>query len=363
MLTVNVSATEVIADTKEAAESAGLTYVSDSDPGIRRRRRGKGFKYLNARGGSVRDAATLKRIRRIVIPPAWTDVWICSSPNGHIQATGRDARGRKQYRYHPEFRAMREETKYHQMIAFADVLPQVRATVDEHLALSGLRREKVLAAVVYLLEATLIRIGNDEYARNNKSYGLTTLKRPHVAISGSALKFKFKGKSGKEWNLCLRDRRIAKVIRSCQDLPGQHLFQYVDETGETRNVTSSDVNEYLRDISGREITAKDFRTWHGTVLAAVALNDFEMFETVAAAKRNVRDAIREVAARLGNTPTICRKCYVHPEVLTAYLEGAVPVEAKANSRNQSEREFTALTPEESAVLDFLRMRSAVSKET
>ncbi|MBS0234680.1 MAG: DNA topoisomerase IB [Proteobacteria bacterium] len=364
MLTLNVSATEAIADTKEAAESAGLTYVSDSDPGIRRRRRGKGFEYLNARGGSVRDAATLNRIRGIVIPPAWTDVWICSQLNGHIQATGRDARGRKQYRYHPHFRAMREETKYHQMIAFAEVLPQVRATVDKHLALSGLRREKVLAAVVYLLEATLIRIGNDEYARNNKSYGLTTLKRPHVAISGSALKFKFKGKSGKEWNLSLRDRRIAKVIRSCQDLPGQHLFQYVDETGETRNVASSDVNDYLGEISGREITAKDFRTWHGTVLAAIALNAFETFETLAAAKRNVRDAIREVAARLGNTPTICRKCYVHPEVLTAYLEGAGLFEMKTNSRKQSEQELTALAPEEVAVLDFLRIRSSpLSKKT
>lgn len=362
MLTLDVSVTEVIVEAKEAAKSAGLAYVSDSEPGIRRRQRGKGFQYLNPRGECVRDPATLERIRKIVIPPAWTDVWICSRANGHIQATGRDARGRKQYRYHTQFRAVREETKYHQMVAFADVLHLVRAKVDEHLALSGLSREKVLAAVVYLLDETLIRVGNDEYARNNKSYGLTTLKRPHVAISGSELKFKFKGKSGKEWNLSLRDRRIAKVIRNCQDLPGQHLFQYVDETGDTRSVTSSDVNDYLREISGSEITAKDFRTWHGTVLAAVALNEFEAFETATAAKRNMRDAICKVAAQLGNTPTVCRKCYIHPAVLSAYLEGSAVFKATSSRRSRSEGKHRALEPEELAVLSFLRASSDYSRK-
>jgi DNA topoisomerase I len=358
MLTVNVSPPEIIADTKAAAECAGLTYVSDSSPGIRRKRRGKGFHYTDVRGGMVRDAATLKRIRGIVIPPAWTDVWICPDSDGHIQATGRDARGRKQYRYHPRFRELREQTKYEQMIAFAEGLPRIRAKVDEHLALPGLRREKVLATVVYLLEATLIRVGNDEYARNNKSYGLTTLRRPHVAVEGSSLKFKFKGKSGKEWNLGLRDRRIARVVRSCQELPGQHLFQYVDEAGERCNITSTDVNAYLRDISGAEITAKDFRTWHGTVLAAVALGELAGFESITAAKRNVRDAIRNVAARLGNTPTVCRKCYIHPEVLAAYFEGvALSSGAGARAANGS---AATLTPHETLTLELLCTRIAAS---
>src|SRR4029079_12466940 len=229
----------------------------------------KAFRYEGPQGDKVDDKATLKRIKTLAIPPAWTDVWICSSANGHIQATGRDARGRKQYRYHTRFREVRESTKYHHMLAFAESLPAIRGRVQEHLSLRGLPRDKVLATVVHLLEATLIRVGSDEYARTNKSYGLTTLKNRHVEVDGSALKFNFKGKSGKVWKLNVRDRRIAKVIRACQELPGQELFQYVDDVGETCNVTSSDVTAYLREITNEDITAKDFRTWHGTVLAAM----------------------------------------------------------------------------------------------
>jgi DNA topoisomerase I len=301
---------------KRCRRIRGLTYVSDERAGILRQRSGKGFRYETARGSKVADPSTLKRIKSLAVPPAWTEVWICPARNGHIQATGRDARGRKQYRYHPRFREVRESTKYHHMLAFARSLPAIRQRVQEHLASRGLSREKVLAAVVHLLETTLIRVGSDEYARKNRSYGLTTLKRNHVEIAGSALKFNLKGKSGKVWKLNVRDRRVAKVIRACQELPGQELFQYVDDDGENRDVTSSDVNAYLREISGEDITAKDFRTWHGTVLAAMALQEFEKFDNQAGAKRNVRSAIQKVATRLGNTPTICRKCYIHPEIIT-----------------------------------------------
>ena len=300
--------------------------------------------------------AALKRIKALAIPPAWTDVWICPKANGHIQATGRDARGRKQYRYHARFREVRESTKYHHMLAFADSLPAIRAKVQEHLSLRSLTREKVLATVVHLLEATLIRVGSDEYARTNKSYGLTTLKNRHVEVEGSALKFNFRGKSGKVWKLNVRDRRIAKVIRACQDLPGQELFQYIDDEGESREVTSSDVNTYLREISGEDITAKDFRTWHGTVLAAMALQEFEKFDSQAGAKRNIRDAIQKVAARLGNTPTICRKCYVHPEIITTYFEGSLLLEVKDKVETELREDLASLKPEEAAVLTLLRNR-------
>ena len=245
-----------VADPKESAEAAGLIYVSDEKPGIRRKRSGKGFRYENAHGAAVRDAPTLSRIRGLAVPPAWTDVWICPKNNGHLQATGRDARGRKQYRYHAHFREVREGTKFQRMMAFAEKLPAIRAKVQEHLTLRSLSRERVLATVVQLLESTLIRVGNEEYARTNKSYGLTTLKNRHVEVNRSALKFNFEGKSGKVWRLDIQDRRIAKVIRACQDLPGQELFQYVDGEGQIRDVTSSDVNAYLREITGEDITAK-----------------------------------------------------------------------------------------------------------
>lgn len=301
---LDLSVAEAVVEPKDAAEYAGLIYVSDDRPGIKRKRAGKGFRYETAQGEKIKDKAIRERIRALAVPPAWTDVWICAMANGHIQATGRDARGRKQYRYHARFREVRDDTKYHHMLAFAESLPKIRRRVQEHLALRGLPRTKVLATVVHLLEAMLIRVGSDEYARTNKSYGLTTLRNRHVEVNGSALKFNFKGKSGKVWKLHVRDRRIAKVIRACQELPGQELFAYIDEDDQARDVTSSDVNDYLREISGEDITAKDFRTWHGTVLAAMALRECEKVDSQAGAKRNVRDAIQKVAARLGNTPTI-----------------------------------------------------------
>jgi DNA topoisomerase-1 len=355
-----LSAAEAIVDVQDAAEYAGLTYVSDEKPGIRRKRSGKGFRYERSDGTRIKDDATLKRIKALAVPPAWTDVWICPKANGHIQATGRDDRGRKQYRYHPQFREVRDGTKYHHMLAFAESLPVIRGKVQKHLALRGLPREKVLATIVHLLETTLIRVGSDEYARQNKSYGLTTLKNRHVEVDGPALRFNFNGKSGKVWKLDVRDRRIAKVIRACQDLPGQELFQYVDEDGQTRDVTSSDVNTYLREISGEDITAKDFRTWHGTVLAALALQEFEKFDSQAGAKRNIRAAIQKVAARLGNTPTICRKCYVHPEIITTYIEGSLLLGIKDKVDEELREDLSALRPEEAAVLTLLRNRLSLT---
>jgi DNA topoisomerase I len=357
---LTLSAAEAIVDVQDAAEYAGLTYVSDEKPGIRRRRSGKGFRYENTDGTRIKDGSTLKRIKALAVPPAWTDVWICPKATGHIQATGRDARGRKQYRYHARFREVREGTKYHHMLSFADSLPAIRRTVQQHLSLRGLPREKVLATIVHLLETTLIRVGSDEYARENNSYGLTTLKNRHVEVDGHALKFNFKGKSGKVWKLSVRDRRIAKVIRACQDLPGQELFQYVDEEGQNRDVTSSDVNAYLREISGEDITAKDFRTWHGTVLAAMALQEFEKFDSHAGAKRNIRDAIQKVAARLGNTPTICRKCYIHPEIITTYIEGSLLLGIKDKVDEELRDDLASLRPEEAAVLTLLRNRLSLT---
>jgi len=357
---LTLSAAEAVVDVKDAAEYAGLTYVSDARPGIQRKRSGKGFRYVNSRGRSVRDETAFARIKKLAIPPAWTNVWICPTANGHIQATGRDARGRKQYRYHARFREVRDSTKYHHMLAFAESLPAIRAKVQEHLGLRGLPREKVLATVVHLLESTLIRVGSDEYARTNKSYGLTTLKNRHVEVDGSALRFNFKGKSGKVWKLHVRNRRVAKVIRACQELPGQELFAYVDEDGSARDVTSSDVNDYLREITGEDITAKDFRTWHGTVLAALALREFQTFDSDAAVKRNIRDAIQKVAARLGNTPTICRKCYIHPEIITTYVEGSLLLEVKDRAEEELREGLAMLSAEETAVLTLLRNRLSLT---
>jgi DNA topoisomerase-1 len=348
--------TENVVDPRDAAETAGLIYVSDEEPGIRRRRAGAGFTYLLPGGDKVTDRETLKRIRSLAIPPAYTDVWICRKPNGHIQATGRDAKGRKQYRYHPAFREVRESTKYEHMLAFAQALPAIRKTIATHMGLRGLPREKVLATVVHLLETTLIRVGNSDYAKHNKSYGLTTLRDPHVKVNGSELRFQFKGKSGKTWQLQLKDRRVARIVKACQDLPGQDLFQYLDEAGERQSVTSSDVNAYLKEITGRDITAKDFRTWAGTVLAAMALSEFESFDSEARAKRNIRSAIEAVASRLGNTPTICRKCYVHPEVLNSYLEGSLLVEVREEAESELREELSGLRPEEAAVLSLLGTR-------
>ncbi|MBV9969392.1 MAG: DNA topoisomerase IB [Xanthobacteraceae bacterium] len=343
-----------IVDPKETAELVGLRYVSDEQPGIRRKKKGKGFTYIDRTGATVNDKRVLQRIKSIVIPPAWTEVWICPSANGHIQATGRDAKGRKQYRYHPAFRELRESGKYEHMMAFAHALPKIRAKVKEDMGLRGLPREKVLATVIHLLETTLIRVGNDEYERQNNSYGLTTLKNRHVAVNGAELRFQFTGKSGKKWSVAIKDRRVAKVIRACQELPGQELLQYVDENGQCRDVSSADVNAYLQEISGADFTAKDFRTWAGTVLAALALEEMESFDSAARAKKNIRCAIEKVASRLGNTPTICRKCYVHPALISSYLEGSLALEVKALAESQLRDEVAGLTPEEAAVLASLR---------
>ena len=353
-----------VVDPEQAAEQAGLRYVSDEREGLRRKKSGKGFSYLRPEGGALSDRHALKRIRSLAIPPAWTDVWICPLADGHIQATGRDARGRKQYRYHPRFREVRESTKYEHVVAFADALPAIRSKVREHMALRGLPREKILATVVHLLETTLIRVGNDDYARQNNSYGLTTLKNRHVEVNGSAIRFRFTGKGGKQWSLRIRDRRIARIIRACQELPGQELLQYIDEEGRRQDVTSGDVNAYLREITGQDITAKDFRTWAGTVLAAIALNEMREFDSQAQAKKNVRAAIERVAARLGSTPTICRKCYVHPEVLSAYLDRRLVLKIKSQVESELRGELAGLQPEEAAVLSLLRtgLKQAVNGE-
>lgn len=345
-----------IVDPEGAADFAGLRYVSDAHPGISRSRSGKGFTYRRADGSKLTDASMLRRIKSLAVPPAWSDVWICPSADGHIQATGRDARGRKQYRYHARFRDIRESTKYEHVVAFADALPVIREKVRAHMALRGLPREKVLATVVHLLETTLIRIGNDDYAKQNKSYGVTTLKSRHVAIDGNEVRFRFSGKGGKQWSLRVRDRRIAKIIRACQELPGQELLQYLDEDGNPRYVTSQDVNAYLKEISGKDITAKDFRTWAGTVSAAIALSEMRPFDSAAQAKRNLRTAIEGVAARLGNTSIICRKCYVHPEILTSYLAGNLVLEIKSEVEGEVRDALPGLKPEEAAVLAMLRSR-------
>lgn len=340
---------------QEAAEAAGLSYVSDDGPGIKRIRRGRLFRYVAANGEPLRDAATLERIRKLAIPPAYEDVWICPRANGHLQASGRDAKGRKQYRYHEDFRAVRDGTKYGRLPEFAGALPSIRSRVNADMALRGLPREKVLATVVHLLETTMIRVGNSRYAQSNKSYGLSTLKTRHVAIEGSELKFRFTGKSGKQWRLSLRDRRVARIVRAAQELPGQHLFQYLDLDGSPHEVTSGDVNRYLKEISNAELTAKDFRTWTGTVLAAVALNELGKPESATAGARKVKTAAEAVAAILGNTPTVCRKCYIHPEIIDAYLAGELALRVTIADKDAGP---TDLAPEEQAVLRFLKRRIA-----
>ncbi len=336
---------------------AGLTYVTDDTPGLSRRRSGKGFAYRDARGSAVRDKKALERIRQLAIPPAWADVWISASENGHLQATGRDARGRKQHRYHPRFREHRDAAKFDHLSDFAKALPSIRATINGHMRKQSLPREKVLAAIVHLLDTSLIRVGNDEYAKSNKSYGLTTLKNQHAEISGENLRFVFTGKSGKSWRLTLKDRRVAKIVKATQDLPGQRLFQYEDEDGRPQQVTSTDVNAYLREISGSDLSAKDFRTWGGTVLAAAALDALGKPDTQILAKANIKAAIDEVAASLGNTPTICRKCYVHPALLDAYLRGDLTLR-KAKRAGLSAHEASVLT-----FLDRRRPRRRVSNVT
>jgi DNA topoisomerase-1 len=313
----------------QSAAAAGLRYISDAAPGIRRLPRpdaahpGAAFRYVAPGGAGVRERAVLARIKALAIPPAWRDVWICPRDDCHIQATGRDAKGRKQYRYHARWRDVRDETKYGRVAAFARALPRIRRRTRHDLARAGLPREKVLATVVRLLETTFIRVGNEEYARENESFGLTTLRDRQVRVRGSKLKFKFRGKSGVEHEIELSDPRLAAIVRRMQDLPGEELFQYVDEQGETRAIESADVNAYLKEIAGDEFTSKDFRTWAGTLLAAEELRRIGPFDSEAQGKRNIVRAIEAVAARLGNTKAVCRKCYVHPTILECYLDGSL----------------------------------------
>jgi DNA topoisomerase-1 len=306
-----------------SAKVAGLRYVRDSEPGIRRVTYRDSFRYVAPDGKIVTDDATLSRIRSLVIPPAWTDVWICRRAEGHLQAVGRDAKGRKQYRYHPNYRRQRDETKYSRMLAFGKALPAIRARVEGDLGLSGLPRNKVLAAVVKLLEDTCMRIGNDEYKEQNKSYGLTTLQDRHVAVEGGKMHFRFRGKSGQAQDIELRDPRLAKVVKNCRDLPGQELFQYLDEAGNVCDVTSTDVNDYIREITGDDFTAKDFRTWGGTGWAALVFEELGPAANATEAKKQVVEAIRRVSQRLGNRPATCRKYYVHPAILEAYADGTI----------------------------------------
>ena len=346
----------LITDPEESAKAAGLRYVSDDRPGIRRERVGEDFTYIGADGKPIHDAEKLKRIKALGIPPAWTDVWICANPRGHIQATGRDAKGRKQYRYHPRWREVRDETKYGRMIAFGQALPLLRARVEHDLKLPGLPREKVLATVVKLLETTLIRVGNQEYARTNKSFGLTTMRDRHVEIEGSTVHFEFKGKSGKKHSIDVRDRRLAQIVKRCRDIPGYELFQYIDENGQRQTIDSSDVNDYLREITGQDFTAKDFRTWAGTVLASLMLQEYEICDSETQAKKNIVRAIESVAERLGNTPAVCRKCYVHPAVLDAYLDGSLIETLQQRTEQELAESSEDLKPEEAAVMRLLRQR-------
>lgn len=355
---------EIIVDPVESAKAVGLRYVTDAGPGMRRRRAGKGFAYIGADGKAVRDREALTRIRALAIPPAWTDVWICPSANGHLQATGRDARGRKQYRYHARWREVRDETKYGRMIAFAEALPRIRRRVERDLERPGLEREKVLATVVRLLETTLIRVGNEEYARANDSFGLTTLRNRHVEVKGSTLRFEFYGKSSRRHRITLDDPRLARIVKRCRDIPGYELFQYLDDDGERRSIDSTDVNEYLREAAGEEFTAKDFRTWAGTVLAAIALCGFEPCDCEADAKKNVARAIEMVAERLGNTPAVCRKCYVHPAVIEAYLEelqGMRLGPLEVSDDEELPASLSELRREETRVLAFLRERLSLEE--
>ncbi len=310
-------------DPFESAQAAGLRYVSDASLGIRRRRSGRGFGYVGPDGRAVRDKATLARIRSLAIPPAYTDVWICPMANGHLQATGRDARSRKQYRYHPKWREVRDETKFGRMLAFSEALPRLRARAEQDLSLPGLPRAKVLATVVRLLECTGIRVGNDEYARTNRSFGLTTLQDHHVEVSGAKLLFEFRGKSGKTHRVALSDRRLARIVARCQALPGADLFQYLDDEGARVSIGSGDVNDYLREITGDDFTAKDFRTWAGTLQAVAALDALGPAPTEREAKSAVLRAIDQVAERLNNTRAVCRKYYVHPAVIETYQAGTL----------------------------------------
>lgn len=356
-----VSEIEVTIDPVEVAKDAGLRYVNDDQPGYTRKPKDDDFEYFDTDGKPIRDETRILRIQRIAIPPAYKDVWICPSTNGHIQATARDARGRKQYRYHERWREARDENKYDRMIVFGQALPKIRRQVNKDMGLPDLPRNKVLATVVHLLGRTFIRIGNEEYARENQSFGLTTMRNRHVDVKGAKLSFNFKGKSGVKHEIDVSDRRLANIIRKLQDLPGQDIFQYEDEGGEVKNVTSQDVNDYLQEVTGEAFTAKDFRTWAGTVLTAMALNAQGPVENEAQAKKNIKDAIAAVSKILGNTPTVCRKCYVHPVVLEAYLDGDMIEGLRLKTEEALSEKLEDLRAEEAAVMSFLQEKLAKLK--
>lgn len=339
-----------------SARCAGLRYVDDQQAGIHRRGTPGKFHYVASDGERLHDENILARIQALAIPPAWSDVWICARANGHLQATGHDARGRKQYLYHTRWRKLRDAAKYEHMLSFGRALPAIRRAVDAGMKLPGLPREKMLATIVHLLELTMMRIGNEEYARSNKSFGLTTLRTRHVSVEGSCVQFHFRGKSGVHHDIELSDRRVARIITHSCELPGQELFQYLDEDGQRHSIDSGDVNDYLREITGEDYTAKDFRTWSGTLLAALALDEFEKVDSEAQAKKNIVQAIESVAKKLGNTPSICRKCYVHPAILDAYLDGTLLKGLRARAKQELEEDLHALSPEEAAVLALLQRR-------
>ncbi len=361
-LPVAIGSAEELADPVASAAAAGLRYVSDETTGIRRRRAGKGFSYTGPDGKTIRDQKTLARIKSLAIPPAWTDVWISTDPRGHLQATGRDARGRKQYRYHPEWRNVRDAVKYDHLIAFAEALPHIRRRVQDDLARPGLSREKVLATCVRLLEETHIRVGNDEYRKQNKSFGLTTLQDRHAQVTGSTIRFRFRGKHGIVHEVKIADRRLARIVKRCQDIPGQELFQYYDDEGNRHDVTSGDVNEYLREISGLGVTAKVFRTWAGTMLAARFFRESEPGETKKEVRSQVMRTIERVAERLGNTVAICRKCYVHPAIVDAYLAGQVMPADEAPEDVLPDAPEHGLSAEERATLAFLKEQAQAAVE-
>lgn len=347
----------IVTDPVQSAQKVGLHYVTDATSGIQRRAAGRGFCYFDADGNRVCDRETLARIKSLVIPPAWKNVWICSLPHGHLQATGYDAKGRKQYRYHSEWRGHRNQNKFNRMIAFGLVVPTIREQTEHHLKVSGLTREKVLATVVQLLEKTLIRVGNDEYALKNRSFGLTTMRDRHVTFSGnSQVKFQFRGKSGVEHEIELSDRRLAKIIKQCQDIPGHELFQYLDETGQRQTISSGDVNSYLRTITGQDFTAKDFRTWSGTVQAALELKTIGDAHSQTEAKKNITQAVKNVAQLLGNRPATCRKYYIHPSILDAYAEGTLIPFLNQWENMAIEETPYGLRREEQAVLSLLEQQ-------
>ncbi|TMJ61934.1 MAG: DNA topoisomerase IB [Alphaproteobacteria bacterium] len=353
-----VATLEAALDPAVAAKRAQLRYVHDSMPGITRHAARNGFDYRVPDGSLVRDIATLKRIRALAIPPAWTDVWICRDPNGHLQATGRDQRGRKQYRYHPRWREVRDEAKYGKLLIFARVLPLIRARVEEDLKRPGLPRERVLAAVVRLMELTLFRVGNAEYARNNKSFGLTTLRDRHARVDGSHIHLSFRGKSGNRYESNINDRRLARIVKGCRDLPGYELFQYLDDERNQHAVGSEEVNAYLREITGEEITAKDFRTWAGTHLAAAALRGFRQLDTESKRKKAIVRAVEKVARHLGNTPAVCRRCYIHPAILDGYVDGTLLEAMAAKTEAYLKENIAHMSAEEAAVTAFLRLHLA-----